>query len=118
MVDGSERWNAAELTRRAAIAAPVLRVLANPVRLRASYLLLDGERSVGDLANSLGVSYPAMSQHLRRMHAVQAVTSRREGNSIYYSLLENHIARLTLEALWYSGHVDADDRGGSADDVT
>ena len=64
--------------------ARLCQVLADPKRLRLLDALRDGERSVGDLADSLGVAYPNVSQHLNVMRDAGLVATRREGTSVFY----------------------------------
>jgi DNA-binding transcriptional ArsR family regulator len=67
--------------------ARICQVLADPKRLRLIDALRDdAERSVGDLAEVLGASYPNVSQHLNVMRDAGLVTSRRDGSTIYYRL--------------------------------
>jgi DNA-binding transcriptional ArsR family regulator len=67
--------------------ARICQVLADPKRLRLIDALRDDvERSVGDLAEVLGASYPNVSQHLNVMRDAGLVTSRRDGSTIYYRL--------------------------------
>ena len=73
--------------------ARICQVLADPKRLRLIDALRDGERSVGELAESLGASYPNVSQHLNVMRDVGIVTPRRDGTTIYYRLAYPQITR-------------------------
>jgi len=66
--------------------ARICLVLADPKRLRLIDALRDSERSVGQLAETLGATYPNISQHLNVMRDAGLVTSRREGTTIYYRL--------------------------------
>ena len=66
--------------------ARICQVLADPKRLRLIDALRDGERSVGQLAEALGATYPNISQHLNVMRDAGLVTSRRDGTTIYYRL--------------------------------
>jgi ArsR family transcriptional regulator, virulence genes transcriptional regulator len=66
--------------------ARICQVLADPKRLRLIDALRDGERSVGQLADALGATYPNISQHLNVMRDAGLVTSRRDGTTIYYRL--------------------------------
>lgn len=66
--------------------ARICQVLADPKRLRLIDALRAGERSVGDLAESLGASYPNVSQHLNVMRDAGLVATRREGTSVFYRL--------------------------------
>lgn len=75
-----------ELDDSADEAAALLKSLAHPVRLRILCQLVDGERSVGDLAGAMGVRDTLVSQHLALLRREGHVTNRRDGQTIYYSL--------------------------------
>jgi len=67
-----------------------LKVWSQPTRLRI-FALLDevGELCVCDLATVLGVSVPAVSQHLARMRAQRLVQNRREAQTLFYRLTDH-----------------------------
>ncbi len=67
-------------------AAALLRVLANPGRLRIALRLLEGEQAVGALETVLGIKQPALSQQLAEMREAGLVTGRRSSKSVVYSL--------------------------------
>jgi ArsR family transcriptional regulator len=66
--------------------ARICQVLADPKRLRLIAALGDAERSVGDLAETLGATYPNVSQHLNVMRDAGLVVSRRDGTTVFYRL--------------------------------
>jgi len=78
--------NATQLTRKAAEAARLLTALANESRLAILCELVDGERSVGTLVETVGLTQSALSQHLAKLRTVGIVTTRREAQTIYYRL--------------------------------
>lgn len=65
----------------------VIRVLAHPQRLKMIELLLDGPRSVGELADVVGLAPAAASQHLNNMKAHGIVAKDREGRTVYYRVV-------------------------------
>src|SRR5919199_364386 len=67
-------------------AAAVARALSDPKRLCVLETLADGERSVSELSRDAGCQVPNMSQHLAVLRSAGLVSSRREGNTIYYRL--------------------------------
>ncbi|MFC2005167.1 ArsR/SmtB family transcription factor [Chloroflexota bacterium] len=71
--------------------ADICKTLAQPKRLMIVHELRTGERSVGQLASSLGISQPNVSQHLSIMRKRGIVLTRREGTTIYYSLASPRI---------------------------
>ncbi|MBI1342436.1 MAG: metalloregulator ArsR/SmtB family transcription factor [Terrimonas sp.] len=70
----------------------VLELAGNEVRLKILYLL-EEERELCpcDLSDILGMSIPAVSQHLRKLKDGNIIESRRDGQTIYYSLKEEHL---------------------------
>lgn len=88
-----------ELEARAEDAARLLATLAHAKRLLALCHLLHGEKSVGRLAELVGLSPTALSQHLARMRDLGLVTTRREGQAIFYSLASQEVAAI-LETLY------------------
>ena len=73
--------------------ARICQVLADPKRLRLIDALRDTERSVGELAEALGATYPNISQHLNVMRDAGLVLSRRAGTTVFYRLAYPQIAR-------------------------
>jgi len=73
--------------------------LADPTRARIVHLLLGEELSTTDLAPAVGVSEPAVSQHLRLLRRLGLVASRRQGRYVYYRLDDDHVAQLVRTSL-------------------
>jgi DNA-binding transcriptional ArsR family regulator len=65
--------------KRPPAASTVFRAIADPTRRAILDLLLDGERTVGEIAERFAVSRPAVSKHLRVLHGARLVRARREG---------------------------------------
>lgn len=89
----------AEMARHAAEAAALLKALAHPARLLVLCQLVEGERSVGELQPITGLSMSALSQHLAVLREMALVSTRRESQTIYYSLAVGPAASV-LEALY------------------
>lgn len=70
---------------KAEIAAEFLSAMANPKRLLILRSLVNQEMAVGVLANQVGLSQSALSQHLSKLRAQNLVTTRRDAQTIYYS---------------------------------
>ena len=66
--------------------ADMCQALANPHRLAIMYFLKDGEKSVGDIGAELGISVQNVSQHLRILKERLLLRSRKEGQTVYYSI--------------------------------
>ena len=80
-------------------ASELLKALANRHRLLIICQLIDGERSVGDLAELLGIRDSTVSQHLALLRKDGLVSARREAQTIHYSIA-NPAARELLTALY------------------
>ena len=75
--------------------ANILRALANERRLMILCKLVEwGEANVGTLAEAVGLSQSALSQHLAKMREEGIVTSRRESQTIWYRVADPRIERL------------------------
>lgn len=70
----------------------ILALAGNEVRLKIVYLLEEEkELCPCDLADILGMSIPAVSQHLRKLKDGNIVETRKEGQTIYYSLTQENL---------------------------
>ncbi|CAM2161772.1 Biofilm growth-associated repressor [Paraburkholderia sacchari] len=67
-------------------ACALLKVLANPDRLLLMCRLSQGELSVGELEEELGIRQPTLSQQLGLLRENGLVATRREGKNIFYSV--------------------------------
>jgi DNA-binding transcriptional ArsR family regulator len=74
------------MSAHASEAAQLLKALANEKRLLILCMLADVEQSVGELNEALDLSQSALSQHLAVLRAEGLVNTRREAQTIYYSL--------------------------------
>lgn len=74
------------MRQAATSAAAVLRSLSHPDRLMLLCQLSQGERSVGELEELLGIGQPNLSQQLGVLRAEGLVDTRRDGKRIFYSV--------------------------------
>ena len=75
-----------------AILSNILALAGNEVRLKIIYLLEEEkELCPCDLSDILGMSIPAVSQHLRKLKDGNIVETRKEGQTIYYSLTKDNL---------------------------
>lgn len=86
--------NLENLSSRAETAENFLKALANRYRLMIMCELLKGERSVGIIQEAVGLSQSALSQHLARLREDNLVSTRREAQTIYYSLASKEAERM------------------------
>lgn len=76
------------------INAKILKAIGNQHRLEIINLLLTGEKNVGELNKTIKTSQPSLSQHLKKLRDVKIVSSRRDQRSIYYFIVNPHVARM------------------------
>ena|GEM_PF-593160 len=95
-------------TAQVAWASETFKLLADPTRLRIVWTLLHGEHSVNALADHVGAQPSAVSQHLAKLHLARVVKKRRQGTYFFYSIQNEHLGRLTTEALFSADHAVAD----------
>lgn len=90
------------------LAAEVLSLLSDPTRIRIILALeSDEELSVGALAEIVGKKPSGVSQHLARLRMARMVTTRQEGTSVMYRLVDEHAAALVVEAIRQAEHAVA-----------
>ena len=83
-----------EMQATAERVSELMKMLANKHRLLVLCQLVEGEKSVGELAELLGVREPAMSQQLAVLRREGLVRARRAAQTIYYSLARDDVRRL------------------------
>lgn len=75
-----------EVERNIEVAVNLLKALSNERRLLIICALYKGEKSVGELEEIVGLSQSALSQHLARLRRDGLVNTRRNAQTIYYSM--------------------------------
>ena len=71
--------------------AELFKGFADPTRVKILFLLLDGERCVNDIAQSVEISQSAISHQLRILKQMHLIKYRREGKNLLYSLDDDHV---------------------------
>ena len=90
--------NINEIECKVETASHLLKSLSNEKRLLIVCTLFKGEKSVGELENIVGLSQSALSQHLAKLRRDNVVSTRREAQTIYYSLKDEAVL-IVLKAL-------------------
>ena len=75
-------------------AALLLKTLANEKRLQILCFLAEGELSVGQLVDAIGLSQSALSQHLAKLREDGLVTYRKQAQTVYYQLNSDNTRRI------------------------
>lgn len=85
-----------ELESRAGEAAELLKLLANDQRLIILCRLSNSEMSVSEMGEHVSLAQSALSQHLAKLRAHGLVSTRREGQNIYYRLANPTAQKLVV----------------------
>lgn len=79
--------------------AELFKIFGTPTRLQIMYALMNGEKCVYDIAEEIGMSQSAISHQLSILKQNRLVKNRREGKTIYYSLLDSHVLTIIAQGL-------------------
>jgi DNA-binding transcriptional ArsR family regulator len=82
----------------------VFRMLADATRTNLLWLLLDGERSVNELAAAVGKPQTGVSQHLAKLRMARLVQTRRQGTQVFYRIDSDHVRQLVEDAVHQAEH--------------
>ena len=85
--------------RATAQAAVLLAAMSNSKRLHILEVITQTEMSVRSLADTVGLSQSALSQHLGKLRGAKLVTTRRDAQTVYYSC-SSPAVRLLLATLY------------------
>lgn len=83
--------DAADMKTRVGEASAFLKTLANPDRLLVACALVDGEHSVGELEDMLGIRQPGLSQQLAGLRAAGLIIGRKDGKQVFYRLADPRV---------------------------
>lgn len=79
--------------------ADLFKVFSDTTRIKILYALIEGERSVNDIAEATGTSQSAVSHQLRILKQAHLVKFRRDGRTINYSLADDHVLTILDQGL-------------------
>ncbi len=88
-----------------ALVAETFRALADPSRVKIVDALLDQELCTSDLAAIIGLSEPAVSQHLRVLRMLRVVRAHRHGHRVFYALDDEHVRELLTMTINHLHHL-------------
>jgi DNA-binding transcriptional ArsR family regulator len=87
--------------RKAAELAAVFESLANDTRLKVLNVMVQGtETSPTELAEKIGMKAQAISNQLKRLRDREIIVRRREGNQVYYRIVDPCVIDLLERGLW------------------
>ena len=87
--------------------ASIFQALGHPTRIAIIEVLRDGELPAGVIIERLGIEQANASQHLAVLRLKQIVTSRKEGNQVFYSVRDPLIVEvLDIMRRYFQAHVE------------
>jgi DNA-binding transcriptional ArsR family regulator len=87
--------------------AEVFQVLAHPTRIHIVECLRDGEMAVSAILARTGIEPANASQHLALLRTHRLVTSRKEGNQVFYSLRDSMLIEvLDVMRKYFQAHIE------------
>ena len=81
----------ADLVASAGEAADFLKKFAHPSRLMIVCALVDGERAVRDLEDTLGIRQPGLSQQIAELRKAGLIVGRKESKNMFYRLADGRV---------------------------
>lgn len=99
---GTLPGEAADMKARVGEASAFLKKLANPDRLMVACALVEGERSVRELEDLLGIRQPGLSQQLGELREAGLIVGRKAGKQVFYRLADPRVETFitTMHALF------------------
>lgn len=79
-------------------------MLSDATRVRVLWALMDGERSVNQLAEAVGKPATGVSQHLAKLRMARLVRTRRQANQVFYRIENTHVRQLVEDAVFQAEH--------------
>nr|WP_295468847.1 metalloregulator ArsR/SmtB family transcription factor [Mesorhizobium sp.] len=102
----------ADLVASAGEASEFLKKFAHPSRLMIVCALVDGERSVRDLEDTLGIRQPGLSQQIAELRDAGLIVGRKESKNMFYRLADGRVTELIgLMYRMFCKHPDKDHQG-------
>lgn len=71
--------------------AELFKVFGDATRLKILLSIYDGEKSVNEIAEEVGMSTSAVSHQLKILRTAKLAAVRRDGKQIFYSLADDHV---------------------------
>jgi ArsR family transcriptional regulator, nickel/cobalt-responsive transcriptional repressor len=97
----------------AGVVAETMQALATASRVRLLGQLHAGPRSVGELAEAVGMEPSAVSHQLRLLRHLGLVTGRRDGRRVVYELHDDHVGQMLEQAISHVEHLRIAPRQGA-----
>lgn len=93
---------AMDMQEKVGEASAFLKKLSNPDRLLVACALVEGERSVRELEDALGIRQPGLSQQIAELREAGLIAGRKQGKQVFYRLADPRVGTFvaTMHALF------------------
>lgn len=87
--------------------ATILKSMSHPIRLKILYMLLEGDKTTGQLLEEIKTTNPNMSQHLNVLRDSGVIQSKKERTFVHNSIADKRIAQVLkdIQQLFHPGDV-------------
>ena len=79
--------------------ADLFKVFSDTTRIKILYSLMEEERRVADIAETIGATQSAVSHQLRILKAARLVKFQRDGKNVMYSLADDHVYTMLAQGM-------------------
>lgn len=86
--------------------AELFKALATPSRLKILLALSHGPCTVTKIVTATELSQPLVSQHLKVLRGIHLVTVERDGREAIYSLMDDHVSHIILDAMAHATELE------------
>jgi DNA-binding transcriptional ArsR family regulator len=86
--------------------AQMMQALSTPSRVHILGCLREGQQTVSEIVEEVGMAQSAVSHQLRVLREMKFVIGERRGRQVLYSLHDEHVASLLDEAVFHMQHLD------------
>ena len=85
------------------VLADTFKLLGDPTRLKILLYCLQEPKAVSNIAETLALSQPLTSHHLRLLRAARLVKSERQSRQVFYTVADNHVADMLKDMASHIG---------------
>ncbi len=86
------------------VVSEIFKALGDPTRIKILSLLCEGERTVNEISEEVGLTQSAISHQLRILKTLRLVKYRREKTSLHYSINDEHVVNLLMQTIEHARH--------------
>lgn len=94
----------------------VYKIMGSETRLKIVCLIADGEKSVGEISEKIGMNASAISHQLKELKTHKLVSGRKCGQTVYYKLCDHHVLNILEAAVEHIRGENCEDDGRDSEE--